>query len=201
MASAATRLARRLPFSYRRFFSPPPASAVIRRRRRLQAQLEKAHGVGGVRFSHRDSRQTAALGPQATERFQRARPDGLDTKTFAPAAARRGIRSAEEVAQVPQAAAPPTRWTQNRTAPTHRDRRSSPSCLSKTEEDCPHNVAVSRGALARRLLFAFLVFSSPASASGVTAKPSAARRVRQRLLTSCLLQQDYPLLMLASDLL
>jgi hypothetical protein len=40
-----------------------------------------------------------------------------------------------EEAKLPQAAAPPIKWTQARTAPTRRDRRTSPSSLSKTEED------------------------------------------------------------------
>jgi len=178
VASAATRLARRLPFSYRRFFSPPPASAVIRRRRRLQAQLEKAHGVGGVRFSHRDSRQTAALGPQATERSRCARPDSLDTTPFADAAARRGDRIAEEPPRFRTPAAPRGSKRPKRFAPRLGFRKNT-TCLENLNSDLRlSNGGFSRDAPGAALAFLLPTFLLYPTASAVTGAKPAASTVR-----------------------
>ena len=97
MASAATRLARRLPL--RSVFVLSLRLCASKRRDQAQATAAslvwwRIAASTACRLNPRDSMQSAALGPHATEPSRCARPNSLDTRPFAPAAGRRGIRSA-----------------------------------------------------------------------------------------------------------
>jgi hypothetical protein len=119
----------------------------------------------------------AAPGPHATTPTRRARSNSLDTKPFAPAAAKFGVRSAEE--------RPSCRRPQRRPSGGHRSGQRQPIAtgehhpllFQKPRKIWPHNGGFSRGALARRLPLRLVSFSPRlCAASGVTAQAVGCKR-------------------------
>jgi hypothetical protein len=174
VASAATRLARRLPFSYRRLFKSSFASDVTGVGDGCKPSLVADCGVYGLPAL--TSRQLAirCAWPTCHRAFPPRPPEQPRHQAFRARGGEAWRPKCGGEAQLPQAAAPPIRWTQNRTAPTHRDRRSSPSSFSKPRKIWPPNGGFSRDALARRLPFSLPTFVLLQLASDVTGAKSAA---------------------------
>ena len=82
-----------------------------------------------------------------------------------------------EEAPLPQAAAPPIKWSKTRTPPRHGDRRSSPSSFPNPRRIRPPNDGFSRDAPGAALAFSRRLFYPFRTASDVSGAKSAASNV------------------------